>query len=809
MAYSVSRRSLLQLLSALLIFGPGRGLLADQNSVNASFDDIIARRVNFLTGNAGVENSAALDASLRQFSDSVSSSYASLNTSSQRTSLWNDLPVNQYGSVAGHSKNVNVSFDRLSVLAQGYAVSGTAFYRNEALKNDIVSAFHFITAIYAGKKRSGNWWYLEIGIPRAGLNLAYLLKDALDPADIADFLDACLWYVPVPDSRERGTTDVETGANRADKALNFYLIALLQQNSVRMKQARDALYDVKSQNKYSLFTLVNAGDGFYADGSFIQHSTIPYIGSYGAVLFSSLGEMLMLLSGTDIDIGSGEKAFLYQLFNNNVTPFIWRGRVLDTVRGRAVSRQFSKDYNAGFALIHALLVVFNGETPARKSTVYSAARSWLKQLDHAPADDPGLTIPQKKLLQSVIDDEAWQAEEAAPSFTRIFPAQERIVHAREQWLFTVNLSSKWISRMEWGNGENVKGWNQGDGMTFLYLNDDADQFSDNFWPTVDPGALPGITVDGVNLEGSGSGSSAGTSAPLGGGSYSGGIVLNARYGTVAMEDISYSTRTRSLKSWFTLDDAVICVGSDIKGTSGTAVRTVVENRGFTPGSLPDIRVDNAPVSVSEGRVLAVAKSLHVAGIAGYVLLDERPATLRYQLREGSWRSINLDDTVGDAQTFQRGYLSLEIAHGTDPQADTCAWMVLPGASAEATRQRAIDSGVSVTHAGGAHIVQVPALGATLGHFFSAGTAQGIRSSAPCAFGWQADREEQRLILSMSSPATSTASRTVTLTLPESVAAGEALAVPDGVTIVSLAPVTVQMTVPGRDRAQRVIVFSLT
>ena len=574
-----------------------------------------------------------------------------------------------------------------------------------------------------------------------------------------------------------------------------------------MKQARDALYDTASNNKRSLFTLVKSGDGFYEDGSFIQHNTIPYIGSYGAVLFGSLGELLMLLAGTDADIALNEKVFIFQLFTNNVTPFIWRGRVLDTVRGRAVSRQFSKDYNAAYGLINALLVIFANDDPERKTPVYTAARSWLKQLNHEPADDPVLTLPKKKLLQSVINDDTWPVNDKTSSFTRIFPSQERIVHSREKWLFTVNLSSKFISRLEWGNDENLKAWNQGDGMSFLYLNSDPDQFSDNFWPTVDYAALPGITVDSINLDPTGKGNIAGTGAPLGGGSYSGGIVLNERFGSVAMEDVSYSSFTRSLKSWFMLDDAVICVGSAIKGSSGTPVKTVVENRGFSSGNLPQISVDNAGTTLAEGNTITVKKSLHVDGIAGYILLDNQTATLSYQQREESWRSINQDATVSNDETFQRSYLSLEIPHGTDPQAGTYAWMILPGASAAATRQRAGASGINVTHTGGAHIIQVPEINATLGHFFAAGNSQGINSSGPCAFGWQADN--QRLTLSLSIPTTSTASRSVTLRLPDSVVVNGTLNVPGGVTVTSLSPVTVQMTVPGRDRAQRVITFSLT
>lgn len=50
-------------------------------------------------------------------------------------------------------------------------------------------------------------------------------------------------------------------------------------------------------------------------------------------------------------------------------------------------------------------------------------------------------------------------------------------------------------RFEYGNGENIKGWFTGVGMTTLY-NNDLKQYSDNYWATVNMYRLPGTTTDG-------------------------------------------------------------------------------------------------------------------------------------------------------------------------------------------------------------------------------------------------------------------------------------------------------------------------
>src|SRR5205807_1381440 len=75
-----------------------------------------------------------------------------------------------------------------------------------------------------------------------------------------------------------------------------------------------------------------------------------------------------------------------------------------------------------------------------------------------------------------------------------FAHMDRVVHLRPGWGFGLAMSSSRISNYESINNEDLHGWFTGDGMTYLY-NGDVLQFSDNFWPTVDPYRLPGITVE--------------------------------------------------------------------------------------------------------------------------------------------------------------------------------------------------------------------------------------------------------------------------------------------------------------------------
>ena len=71
---------------------------------------------------------------------------------------------------------------------------------------------------------------------------------------------------------------------------------------------------------------------------------------------------------------------------------------------------------------------------------------------------------------------------------------DRAVHTTPQFAVGLAMSSARIENYETINGENLKGWYIGDGMTYLYDND-LRQYSESFWATVNPYRMAGTTVD--------------------------------------------------------------------------------------------------------------------------------------------------------------------------------------------------------------------------------------------------------------------------------------------------------------------------
>ncbi|MDZ7543080.1 silent information regulator protein Sir2, partial [Clostridium perfringens] len=71
---------------------------------------------------------------------------------------------------------------------------------------------------------------------------------------------------------------------------------------------------------------------------------------------------------------------------------------------------------------------------------------------------------------------------------------DKTIHERQDYGLAIARSSNRISKYEFMNKENLKPWFQGDGMLYLH-NSDLTQFSDDFWPTIDPYRMPGTTID--------------------------------------------------------------------------------------------------------------------------------------------------------------------------------------------------------------------------------------------------------------------------------------------------------------------------
>ncbi|MFD0340085.1 polysaccharide lyase 8 family protein [Streptomyces sp. NPDC127117] len=695
----------------------------------AGFGTLLQRAESLLTGGGFDPADPDFTEAVAALDSTAGGLWDTLDRSAGRTALWPDLaPLTDPG-------NFGQSYTRLRTVATAWATEGTSLAGNAQVADALVAALRFThdTAYNPARRESGNWWFWEIGAPRALMDCSVILRDLLPAADLADYLAVVDRFCPDADRRTNSPALPETGANRTDKAVIVALRGLLGQDPAKLVSARDALSDVRDSGRNSLFRYTSSGDGFYEDGSFVQHDVVAYTGSYGIVLLSGTAYLLALLAGSEWAVADPKVSVMYDAVERTFAPVIFDGLMMDSVRGRAISRERAGDHRDGATALAAILLLASG-APAEYATRWRAlVKGWLTRNRTTPFE--GLaTLPQLALAKAVLDD---RTVPAGPRSTgsHVFADMDRVVHRRPGWACALSLSSKRISAYEAGNGENLHGWYTGDGMTYLYDGDDLGQFNDGFWPTVDPYRLPGTTVDTRQRTDLGTG--AGTSTYRPANAVAGGAVLDGRYGAAAMEVIGgQGTTLRTRKSWFLLDDAVIALGAGITASDGRPVETIVENRNLGTDGRHRLLVDGIRQPVEQGwsGTFGRARWAHVDGVGGYVFPGGTALHALREQRTGTWRAIDTGaDTGGSTEPVTRRYLTLWTDHGPSPADARYAYVLLPGASAAATAVRSASRPVRiVANDSTAQAVEVRRAGLTAVNFWGAGTAAGITSSGPAS-----------------------------------------------------------------------------
>ncbi|PYG99930.1 sugar isomerase [Arthrobacter stackebrandtii] len=807
----MSRRTLFRAAGSAAVAGLLLGTAAPGfAAAPATYSDLIARRRAVLTGGLDASAVPELAAQLAQIVAKTSSTWESMDKSAGRTSPWADLPLSGIGSTATATSNMALAFNRLFDLAMGHAVPGTAQTGNAQLAADIIDGLQLLsdTAYKPGMKAAGNWWFWEIGNPRKVADILILMHDVVPAPLRSALLAAVRWFAPNPNWRGRAASFAETGANRVDKAVSCAMRGILAEDPDEIAMSRDALSDVVGDGRNSLFKQVTAGDGFYPDGSFIQHGKLPYAGTYGVVAMAGVAELINMLGGSEWEVVDPERTTLLDSVENTFAPFVWDGRVMDTIRGRAVSRQNAPDYTDGFALIGAVLLLAPGAGEPYTSRFLALAKGWLERCaDQNMVGHPTQRLARSLLALDVLNNAAVQAS-PAPVYTRMFADQDRLVHHRPAWGATVSTSSKRVGRYEWGNDENNHGWYQGDGMSYVYTRTDQAQFSSDFWPTVDPYRLPGTTV---NLEPRPSGSSgAGTGIPGAFQAFAGGIQLDGRLGVVGMDHLNHNKSLAAKKSWFFLDGAMVCLGAGINGTGGAEVLTTVDNRSYAPGGTPPLRIDHAKVALAAGQVRTANGSVHIDGYAGFVFLKAEnaaaSASVAVVARTGTWKAINSGaDTGGTDVPVSRDYVTIVQSHGADPENAGYAYMVLPAADHSDTFKKAARPGIEVlANKAGAQLIKVADESLIAGNFFSAAEASGYSASGPCTVA--VHEVGTQLTLTLADPSRTQA--VVRLTLPPTAAGWNSVAAADdGCTVISTSPLTVEFAVGGTRGHQKSITLA--
>lgn len=606
-------------------------------------------------------------------------------------SLWSD-------TLAGTNEvNTRVSFDRLRILAIAYATDGSIYENDASLLSAIaaslqwLSTYRYNTAII----KSGNWWEWEIGAPLSLLDTVVILHDSLSPALIDALMSAIDRFASDPTRQgDDGATgdngSTAEAANRVWKAQIVLVRAIVVEDAAKFNSGLSALG--------STYGDVSSGDGFYADGSFIQHTGLAYTGGYGMSFLQRAALALYLLDGSGQAPAMDSWATLRNRVYTAFEPTLYRGGMLDSTMGRTISRRYAQDLAIGEQVAAAVALLAQISPPADAAAFKSMVKYWIAAhtatrsvFTYDPLSPISLDVI--RLLQAIKTDPGVAHRGERPGNYQ-FQAMDRVVHKRPAFAFAIAMYSNFIENYESINGENLHGFYTGSGMTYIY-NDDTGAYQSDFWPTVDPYRLPGTTIDKRSLADGAMHGQKGQS-PVGGAAI-------GQSGVAGMYLNAYSGDLTCKKAWFMFGDCILCAGTGITDVSTHAVETIVENRniGDASGGANDVAFNSAAnkALLTPGVIetLSPASWINISGVGGYVFPPGANPTLKglRERRSGTWRAIN-NRASSPTDSRTRTYITLWFDHGAAPVRQTYAYVLLPGATAAATASYAAAPAITLS-----------------------------------------------------------------------------------------------------------------
>lgn len=620
-----------------------------------------------------------------------------------------------------------VSFKKVLSMCKAYAAEGGALYQNQDMLKDITNILDFLCgSCYTAKSQTDNWWTWEIGIPKDLIPALILIYDGLTEEQVMAYTETLYFFQPDPfhegvintaSTHGQGyreaqganiidcsTTAVGLGALREDNEL-VYLGMLASSQTFVIQNVEDSAQI--AANGYN--------SGFYPDGSYLDHIKVPYLGAYGIEFMKGGAKIPSLLAGTPWkypeQVQDNLESYIVEGFGNGM----YQGMMLDCLKGRSVSRPASSNQAAGREAMMIILQIVDSFSQEAKETTLSALKAWLEE-DEGFIDSlvGAENMAIKKKAKEILEDTSIQSN-VAP-IHKSYPLMDRVVHRTEDYLFTLSMYSERIQNTEIMNDENRFGWHQNNGMTYIY--DEDNQYTENYWNTVNPLRLPGTTVVPVNI---GTGKPDGSGFAQGGDfcskeSWVGGTSIG-NYGVSGMSfsgetqgiagdaPVSYAPDLKGKKSWFMFDDEMVCLGAGITNKNmELPVETTIENKKLRKDGSNQLLVngEKTEIPVKEANVKElVERTADVSGTSfeqvnwAHLEGNQSVGTGYYFPEENTEIQVRRGQTTGswkDVGTFEgestENYLEMWVDHGQNPENASYSYVLLPETSAEETENYA-------------------------------------------------------------------------------------------------------------------------
>ncbi len=200
-------------------------------------------------------------------------------------------------------------------MAKAYAAKGNPYYQNDELLKDIKQIMNYLCSqCYSPKTQTDNWWTWEIGVPKDLIPILVLIHDQLTKEEISLYTEGLYFFQPDPYHEGvigTGSTHAQgyrtaQGANIIDCSRTALGLGIIREDNELVYMAQKAsseTFIIQSLKDSTKIADQGYNSGFYADASYLDHSHVPYIGSYGIEFLKGGAGMPPLFAGTPWEPG--------------------------------------------------------------------------------------------------------------------------------------------------------------------------------------------------------------------------------------------------------------------------------------------------------------------------------------------------------------------------------------------------------------------------------------------------------------------------------------------------------------------------
>lgn len=642
-----------------------------------------------LVGNKEINLNSDLAAKLAQAQGRHGASKWKSMNKANALCLWDEFPNMRDGH------HVQMHAEALFYMARAWATPGSDYYRSEPLLNDIHFGLDFLWEHGYGDEfiklgPTGNWWQWSIGIPLALVKCLLLIRETLSADRMSHLLSAAdhMCYYPRM-----------TQANRIWISYVSILSALLQNQVERLAEC--------IRRMQTVFGYVTYGDGFYEDGSFIQHTNSPYIGGYGANYLYQIVDFFFVFRESPLALSKELTDMIFHQFFTAFSPFIYKGVVQKCVCGRGV-------LSDGLANVQmtSMMKMIPLATEAQKTAVFALVREYCdenKRFSECFSQQiPFVGVPYYEALMQT------HPGKVAP-FTRVYGGMDRAVSRRDSYCATLSFSSSRICRYESINGQNPSGWYQNEG-SLAVVSGDLFAYDGDYYRFSDPHRFPGTTVTDVKRV-----SECCVFITCGTYAYGGGVdsgvhgfaAAHIGYRAFNFPWLSdFSSDLDLKKAWFFFEDGILCLNAAISCTDDQKVLTILDNRKMSASSDP---------------IFFDGKEEKLTGqdtVYGPVSVVTNPAF-------GSYAFFSPSTVTARVQGSEHPFFELLVDHGKCPENASLAYFVLPNFDAEQAKTFLENHKIEIL-ANNAEMIAARDVNCAVSAyaFFEAASFDGITTSAP-------------------------------------------------------------------------------